>query len=51
LPGGGGRHIRCNGKADPLLPAVCSNSQLSAVLGANGKPNAYKVVSDEMIPD
>ena len=51
LPGSGGRHFRCNGKADPDQPAVCSSAVLYAVLDSKGLPTGYEVVGDEEIPD
>ena len=51
LPGSGGRHFRCNGKADADQPAVCSSAVLYAVLDAEGVPTGYEVVGDEEIPD
>jgi branched-chain amino acid transport system substrate-binding protein len=36
LPGTGGLHFRCNSKADPTQPAVCSNGVLAAQLKAQG---------------
>ncbi len=50
-PGSGGRHIRCNGKADPTQPAVCSNAVLYATLDSEGKPADYEVLLDDKIPD
>ena len=50
-PGSGGRHIRCNGKADETQPAVCSNAVLYATLDGDGHPAEYEVVLDEEIPD
>jgi branched-chain amino acid transport system substrate-binding protein len=50
-PGSGGRHMRCNGKADPAQPAVCQNGLLYGSLGADGKPTSYTVVNDKKIPD
>lgn len=50
-PGSGGRHMRCNGKADPAQPAVCTNALLYATLDGSGKPANYEVVADKKIPD
>ena len=50
-PGSGGRHIRCNGKADTTQPAVCSNAVLYATLDGQGKPANYEVLLDEKVPD
>ncbi|HET7719570.1 MAG TPA: hypothetical protein VFK43_06345, partial [Acidimicrobiales bacterium] len=49
--GSGGRHIRCNGKADPAYPAVCSNAVLYANLDGEGHPKDYEVLQDEEIRD
>ena len=46
-PGSGGRHMRCNGKADPNQPAVCQNGLLYGSLGEDAKPTTYQVVNDE----
>ena len=51
LPGTGGRLFRCNGKASPSGPAVCSASGLSATLDAQGNPVSYEVFNDDPIPD
>jgi branched-chain amino acid transport system substrate-binding protein len=50
LPGSGGYHVRCNGKADPTVPATCTAATLLATLGANGKATKYVVVGDAQIP-
>jgi branched-chain amino acid transport system substrate-binding protein len=50
LPGTGGLHFRCNGKADPDQPAVCSNNTLIATLDATGKAKSYTPVGDTQIP-
>jgi branched-chain amino acid transport system substrate-binding protein len=50
LPGTGGINFRCNGKADPLQPAVCSNGTNAATLDASGKPTTYTLVGDTPIP-
>jgi len=50
LPGTGGLHFRCNGKADPDQPAVCSSSTLAATLDAQGKATTYTPVADTEIP-
>jgi branched-chain amino acid transport system substrate-binding protein len=50
LPGGGGYHVRCNGKADPTVPATCTAATLLATLGADGKATKYVVVGDAQIP-
>jgi branched-chain amino acid transport system substrate-binding protein len=49
LPGSGGRHFRCNGKADPERPAVCSIGVLAATLNAQGNPTKYTVENDDPI--
>ena len=50
VPGTGGLHFRCNGKADPTQPAVCSNATNAATLDATGKPASYTPVNDAEIP-
>jgi branched-chain amino acid transport system substrate-binding protein len=52
LPGSGGYHIRCNGKAspDPKYAATCTNATLLATLGADGKATKYVVAGDTQIP-
>jgi branched-chain amino acid transport system substrate-binding protein len=49
LPGSGGRHFRCNGKAAPERPAVCSVGVLAATLDAQGNPTKYTVENDNPI--
>lgn len=51
VPGMSGRHIRCNGKAEPELPGICSNAVLYASLDSDGIPSDYEVVADDPIPD
>lgn len=51
LPGTGGLHFRCNGKADPAQPAVCSNGTNAAKLDSTGKATTYTAVGDTPIPD
>ena len=46
-PGSGGRHMQCNGKADPEQPAICQNGLLYGSLGEDAKPTTYQVVNDE----
>jgi branched-chain amino acid transport system substrate-binding protein len=46
LPGSGGRHFKCDGKASTTGPAVCSASVLSAELDAEGFPTNYQVIND-----
>lgn len=50
LPGSGGYHVRCNGKADPKVPATCTAATLLAMLDAQGKATKYVVVGDTQIP-
>jgi branched-chain amino acid transport system substrate-binding protein len=52
LPGTGGYHIRCNGKAsaNPKYAATCTNATLLATLGADGKATKYVVAGDTQIP-
>ena len=50
LPGSGGRHFRCNGKASETGPSVCSASGLTATLNAQGVPDSYEVFNDDPIP-
>jgi branched-chain amino acid transport system substrate-binding protein len=49
LPASGGRIFRCNGKATPDNPAVCSVSTVSGTLDANGEPMGYKVENNQPI--
>ena len=50
VPGTGGLHFRCNGKADPSQPAVCSNATNAATLDAAGRAVSYTPVNDAEIP-
>jgi len=50
LPGTGGLHFRCNGKADPDQPAVCSSATLAATLNSEGNATKYTPVGDTEIP-
>ncbi len=50
LPGSGGLHFRCNSKADPTQPAVCSNGTLVAQLDAQGNATKYVPAGDDQIP-
>jgi branched-chain amino acid transport system substrate-binding protein len=50
LPGAGGVHFRCNNKADPTQPAVCTNGLLAGTLNAKGKVTKYTAVGDAPIP-
>jgi branched-chain amino acid transport system substrate-binding protein len=49
LPGSGGRHFRCNGKASTARPAVCSVSIFVATLDAEGNAVKYRVENDAPI--
>ena len=49
VPGTGGLHFRCSGKADPTQPAVCSNATNAATLDATGKAASYTPVNDAEI--
>ncbi len=51
LPGAGGTHYRCNNKADPTQPAVCTNALLAGTLDSSGKVISYTPVGDEQIPN
>jgi branched-chain amino acid transport system substrate-binding protein len=51
IPGTGGLHFRCNAKADPAQPAVCSNGTNAATLDATGNAVSYTPVNDTPIPD
>jgi branched-chain amino acid transport system substrate-binding protein len=51
LPGAGGTHFRCNNKADPTQPAVCTNALLAGKLNSSGKVVSYTPVGDDKIPD
>jgi branched-chain amino acid transport system substrate-binding protein len=50
VPGTGGLHFRCSGKADPTQPAVCSNATNAATLDAKGVAASYTPVNDAEIP-
>ena len=50
LPASGGLHIRCNGKADPTVPATCTKASLLATLDAQGKASKYTPITDTQIP-
>ena len=50
LPASGGLHIRCNGKADPTVPATCTKASLLATLDAQGKASKYTPITDTEIP-
>jgi branched-chain amino acid transport system substrate-binding protein len=49
VPGTGGLHFRCNGKADPSQPSVCSTATNAATLDATGTPVSYTPVNDAQI--
>ena len=51
LPGGGGTHFRCNGKALAGSPALCIRAGLVTTLDDTGMPTAYKPVGDTRIED
>jgi branched-chain amino acid transport system substrate-binding protein len=50
VPGTGGLHARCNGKANPAQPAVCMTASLAATLDSTGKAKRYTTVNDTEIP-
>jgi branched-chain amino acid transport system substrate-binding protein len=48
---GAGLNFRCNGKAVPTTPAICTRGTLRATLDANGKPILpYQAVGNSSIP-
>ena len=49
LPGSGNRLFRCNGKASPSSPSVCSSSVLAGTLDAQGNAVSYTVVNNAPI--
>ncbi|HET6954554.1 MAG TPA: ABC transporter substrate-binding protein [Acidimicrobiales bacterium] len=51
LPGSGGLDFRCNGKAVPSAPAICTRAALMAELDAEGYPADYLTVNDTPIED
>jgi branched-chain amino acid transport system substrate-binding protein len=51
LPGGGGIHFRCNGKAVPESPAICVRGGLVTKLDAEGQPTTFEPVGDTPIED
>ena len=52
IPGGKGLEFRCNGKAKPLTPAVCTRGALRVQLDADGEPVLpYKAVGASSIED
>jgi branched-chain amino acid transport system substrate-binding protein len=50
LPGTGGLHFRCNGKASSFSPAVCSVGTVVTSLDAAGKPTKYTMENNKPIP-
>jgi branched-chain amino acid transport system substrate-binding protein len=51
LPGGGGIHFRCNGKAVPESPAICVRGGLVTKLDDKGQPTTFEPVGDTPIED
>jgi branched-chain amino acid transport system substrate-binding protein len=51
MPGSGGQKFRCNGKAEPLAPSVCTHSALAGVLDSKGDVSSFKVIGTDPIPD
>ncbi|WP_241835197.1 ABC transporter substrate-binding protein [Pseudofrankia asymbiotica] len=51
LPGAGGVRFRCNGKANPALPAVCVRGGLTTILDEKGQPTSYKPLGQSPIED
>ncbi len=51
LRAGGNREFRCNGKAVPEFPAVCTRGALVSTLDAQGNPKEYQLVNSSPIPD
>lgn len=49
LPGAGGVKFRCNGKANPQLPAVCVRGGLTTTLNDEGLPTTYKAIGQTPI--
>ena len=49
LPASGGRVFRCNGKATPEAPAICSVSTVTGTLDASGNPADYTVDNNDPI--
>jgi branched-chain amino acid transport system substrate-binding protein len=46
LPGAGGRHFQCDGKASPTEAAVCSASVFAATLDSHGNPTHFRLLND-----
>ncbi|ONH25408.1 branched-chain amino acid ABC transporter substrate-binding protein [Pseudofrankia asymbiotica] len=51
LPGAGGLRFRCNGKAYPESPSVCTRGGLTTTLDDKGEPTGFKVQANTPIPD
>ncbi|MCU1485572.1 MAG: hypothetical protein JWN67_2318 [Actinomycetia bacterium] len=51
LPGGGGIHFRCNGKAVPGSPAICVRGGLVTKLDDKGQATTFEPVGDTPIED
>ncbi|ONH58902.1 branched-chain amino acid ABC transporter substrate-binding protein [Frankia sp. CcI49] len=51
LPGAGGLKFRCNGKAVPDTPAVCTRGGLVTTLDGAGRPTTYEVVGNTPVAD
>lgn len=51
LAGAGGMQFRCNGKANPTEPALCTRGGLVTALDAKGQPTEYKVFGSSSIED
>jgi branched-chain amino acid transport system substrate-binding protein len=49
LPASGGRIFRCNGKATPQNPAVCSVSTVTGTLDSSGQPTGYTLDNNQPI--
>ena len=51
LPGSGGLHFRCNGKAVADSPALCVRGALKTVLDDKGEPASFTPIGDTPIED
>lgn len=51
LPGAGGLHFRCNGKAIEAKPALCVRGALRTTLDAQGQSAAFEPIGDTEIED
>ena len=52
IPGSAGLEFRCNGKAAPLLPAICTRGSLRVTLDADGQPMLpYELAGSTPIED